>query len=333
MSHLVSSLGFNPASSTSVFLFCSLYTLAVVTIFWAVGLIYGNHSPMDAYYGFAYVIPAGFAYAIARPSSAIAAGLMVMVILHGCRLGWYLAARMRRFIAAQGGDPRYLGFRQKYSPGYWWKSFFVVMEPQAILIALVGSPVVVGILESRHDRGPLGWLAFVGIAVFAVGLYFESLADGQLQAFLALEPRPRYLNTGVWKHSRHPNYFGTTTVWWGMWIVAVSGNSAVWWTAIGPVINTLMLTVLTGTRMTDSIMGSRPHYRELMTRTRGFFPLPARQPGAAPPHADDVERVVDVDRRVAVDEQQIRLEPGRDPAAVAEPEALGRDRGGSGQRL
>jgi steroid 5-alpha reductase family enzyme len=279
MTHLVSSLGFDPASSTSVFLFCSLYTCAVVLIFWVVGLLYGNHSPMDAYYGFGYVIPAVLAYAIVRPTSAVAAVLLVMVFLHGCRLGWYLAARMKRFIAAQGGDPRYLGFRQKLVPGYWWKSLLLVMGPQAPLIVFVGSPAVVGILESRHKHGPLGWLTFVGLAVFAVGLYFESLGDGQLQAFLALENRPRYLNTGVWKHSRHPNYFGTTTVWWAIWLVAVSANSAVWWTAVGPLINTLMLTVATGVRMTDQIMGSRPDYQDVLMRTRGFFPVPL--PGAA----------------------------------------------------
>jgi steroid 5-alpha reductase family enzyme len=196
-----------------------------------------------------------------------------MVFLHGCRLGWYLAARMKRFITAQGGDPRYLGFREKLVPGYWWKSLLLVMGPQAPLIVFVGSPAVVGILEARGKHGPLGWLAFVGLAVFAVGLYFESLGDGQLQAFLALENRPRYLNTGVWKHSRHPNYFGTTTVWWGIWIVAMAGNSAVWWTAVGPLINTLMLTVATGVRMTDQIMGSRPDYQDIMIRTRSFFPV------------------------------------------------------------
>ena len=156
MTHLVSSLDFDSASSTSVFLFCSLFTCAVVLIFWVVGLLYGNHSPMDAYYGFGYVIPAVLAYAIARPTSAVAAVLLVMVFLHGCRLGWYLAARMKRFIAAQGGDPRYLGFRAKLVPGYWWKSLLLVMGPQAPLIVFVGSPAVVGILESRQSTALSG---------------------------------------------------------------------------------------------------------------------------------------------------------------------------------
>jgi steroid 5-alpha reductase family enzyme len=274
MTHLVSDLGFNPASSTSVFLLLMIYTFAVTTIIWVIGLFQGNHSMMDGYYGFGYAIPVLLAYAIARPASATAAVLVVMAILHGCRLGWYLASRWRRYVPAHGGDPRYLNFVKELSPGYWWKSFFKVMEPQAVIIVLIGSPAVVGVLENRHADGPLGWLAFVGIAVFGIGLYFESLADGQLQAFLALDKRPRYLSTGVWKNSRHPNYFGTSTVWWGMWLVAVSANSHVWWTVAGPLINTIMLTSVLGSKFQDNYMGARPEYQQLMARTRRFLPWP-----------------------------------------------------------
>src|SRR4029450_5164737 len=115
-----------------------------------------------------------------------------------------------------------------------WKSFFRVMEPQAVIIVLIGSPVVMGILKNREVDGGINLLALIGLIVFMVGLYYETVADAQLQAFLALDERPRYLNTGVWKYSRHPNYFGTTTVWWGMWLVAVAGDPDGWWTVAGP---------------------------------------------------------------------------------------------------
>jgi steroid 5-alpha reductase family enzyme len=138
-----------------------------------------------------------------------------------------------------------------------------------------------GILAGRDSLAQPGILSALGFLVFGVGLYFETAADAQLQAFIEDKPdnqgpegKGRYLNTGVWKYSRHPNYFGTTTVWWGIWIVAMSASFDCWWTVIGPIINTLMLTVLTGSRMTDQIMGSRPEYRELMARTRFFWPVP-----------------------------------------------------------
>jgi steroid 5-alpha reductase family enzyme len=270
----VSSLGVNPSSDLSVFLICTIFTFTVVTVLWVVGLLQGNHSMMDGWYGFAYAVPALFAYLIVGAQSVTAALLLFMVMLHGGRLGWYLAARWRRYVPVHGGDPRYLNFVKEMSPGYWWKSFFRVMEPQAVVIVLIGMPAVVGILKNRAPNGGIGLLAFAGLLVFMVGLYFETVADAQLQAFLAQHQRPRYLNTGVWTHSRHPNYFGTTTVWWGMWLVAVAGNPECWWTVAGPILNTIMLTSVLGSAFQDNYMGVRPEYQELMARTRRFLPLP-----------------------------------------------------------
>ena len=279
MHQLLSDLGVNASSDLSVFLFCTIFTFAVVTILWVVGLFQGNHSMMDGWYGFAFAVPALLAYLIVGAQSVTAALLLFMVMLHGGRLGWYLAARWRRYVPEHGGDPRYLRFVEQMSPGYWWKSFLRVMEPQAVVIVLVGMPAVVGILKNREPNGGISLLAFAGLLVFMVGLYFETVADAQLQSFLALEQRPRYLNTGVWTHSRHPNYFGTTTVCWGMWLVAVAGNPACWWSVIGPILNTIMLTSVLGSAFQDNYMGSRPEYQQLMVRTRRFLPLPL-SPGA-----------------------------------------------------
>ena len=279
MHQLLSDLGDNASSDLSVFQICTIFTFAVVTILWVVGLFQGNHSMMDGWYGFAFAVPALLAYLIVGAQSVTAALLLFMVMLHGGRLGWYLAARWRRYVPEHGGDPRYLRFVEQMSPGYWWKSFLRVMEPQAVVIVLVGMPAVVGILKNREPNGGISLLAFAGLLVFMVGLYFETVADAQLQSFLALEQRPRYLNTGVWTHSRHPNYFGTTTVWWGMWLVAVAGNPACWWSVIGPILNTIMLTSVLGSAFQDNYMGSRPEYQQLMVRTRRFLPLPL-SPGA-----------------------------------------------------
>jgi len=276
MTDFIETLGFSASSNADVFIFCAIFTFAVVTILWVVGLFQGNHSMMDGWYGFAFFVPPLLAYVISDAASTTAAVLLVMVGLHGCRLGWYLAARWRRYVPVHGGDPRYLNFVKEMSPGYWWKSFFRVMEPQAVIIVLIGSPAVAGILLNRSADGQLGLLAALGLVVFAVGLYHESLADGQLQSFLAIDPdlRPRYLNSGVWKYSRHPNYFGTTTVWWGIWLVAIDGNWDAWWTVAGPLVNTIMLTSVLGSAFQDNYMGSRPDYQELMARTRRFLPLP-----------------------------------------------------------
>jgi steroid 5-alpha reductase family enzyme len=234
---------------------------------------------MDGYYGFGYAVPVWIAFALSDAQSQVAALVLFMASLHGCRLGWYLAARWRRYVPVHGGDPRYLEFKQKYSPGYWWKSFFAVMEPQAILIIVVGIPAVVGVTENRDvtASNSVDALTVLGLLVFAIGMYFETLGDGQLQAFLADPDRTtRYLNTGVWTHTRHPHYFGNICSWWGIWLVAFSGNSDLWWTVVGPIANTAMLTLVLGVAFQDKYMGDRPEYRALMSRTRALLPIPVK---------------------------------------------------------
>jgi steroid 5-alpha reductase family enzyme len=272
---MLASWGFHLDTNWGIFWLCTAWTFLAVTVIWIIGNFQGNHSMMDGYYGFGYAIPVWIAYCLTGPASATAAALLVMTSLHGCRLGLYLSKRWYGYRATNGGDQRYLGFVKKYSPGYWWKSFFVVMEPQAIVIALIGLPSVWGVLSAQQPNGPLSALACAGILVFGVGYYFETVADGQLQAFKAdKNNKGRYLRTGVWTHSRHPNYFGNTVVWWGIWLVAFAGNPTIWWTVAGPIVNTIMLTSILGRAFQDKFMGVRPEYQKLMTETNSFLPIP-----------------------------------------------------------
>lgn len=283
MIHVLTQWGFDLVSSRGIFWLCVAYTFAVVTLIWMIGLFQTDHSMMDGYYGFGYAVPVWIAYGLSGAASQTAALLLFMASLHGVRLGIYLS---RRWIGYKrktgGGDQRYMGFVKKLSPGYWWKSFFLVMEPQAIVIIVIGLPAVWGVLaNTAPGSGPLDWLSFLGMAVFGCGYYFETVADGQLQAFKAdTNNRGRYLRTGVWTHTRHPNYFGNTVVWWGIWLVAVAGNPHVWWTVAGPLFNTIMLTRILGRAFQDKFMGSRPAYQKVMAETNGFLPIPKRRVGA-----------------------------------------------------
>lgn len=284
MSDLLTDLGFVLDTDLGIFVFCCSWTAFMVVVIWVIGCIRGEHSLMDGYYGFAFAVPAWFAFWLGgNGRSQTAAALLLMVSLHGCRLGVYMFCRWRRFTKTVGGDPRYLAWARQYQPGYWWKSFFMIMAPQALVIILIGLPAVVGILGTATDPDQLGLLAAVGMTIFGVGYYFETVADGQLQAFLADDQRTRrYIQTGVWTYSRHPNYFGNVTVWWGIWIVAVAGNADIWWTVVGPIANTVMLTMVLGSALADKHMGDRPEYQEVMRKTRKFLPLPLRARPDAP---------------------------------------------------
>lgn len=276
MMDILTSVGITPNSNLCIVLIAAACNFVIITAIWAIGLVQGNHSLMDGYYGFSYVIAGWIAYLLSGAQSQTAVLLLLMVSLHGARLGVYLGLRWRRLVKTPiGGDPRYIGFKEKLRDGYWWKSFFAVLHSQTLYIVVLGLPTTWGIAATRGVTDESGWLTAIGMLVFGIGFYFETVADAQLQAFKA-DPanKGRYLNTGVWTHSRHPNYFGTTVVWWGMYLVVIAARPDLWWTMIGPMLNTYALAGVTGSPMTDRIMGERPEYRALMKRTRSFFPIP-----------------------------------------------------------
>jgi steroid 5-alpha reductase family enzyme len=279
MTALLTSVGFDLTTTWGIFWVCTTWTFMVVTTIWIIGNFQTDHSMMDGYYGFGYAIPVWIAYLLTNPKSATAAALLVITSLHGCRLGYYLSNRWVGYQKAWGhGDQRYLGFTKQYSPGYWWKSFFLVMEPQTIAIVIIGMPSVFGVLTTTEASGALNVISLLGLLVFGIGYYFETVADGQLQAFKAdANNKGRYLRTGVWTHTRHPNYFGNTTVWWGIWLVAFGGNHDIWWTIAGPIFNTIMLTGVLGRAFQDKFMGVRPEYQKVMEQTNSFLPIPVKK--------------------------------------------------------
>jgi steroid 5-alpha reductase family enzyme len=278
MTEVLTRIGFSLTTPMGIFWVCTAWTFLIVTVIWIIGNFQTDHSMMDGYYGFGYATPVWIAYWLTAPQSATSAVLLAITSLHGCRLGYYLSNRWVGYQKAWGhGDQRYMGFTKKLSPGYWWKSFFMVMEPQAVVISLIGLPAVIGVASTRDPNGNLNLFACLGLLIFGIGYYFETVADGQLQAFKAdSHNKGRYLRTGVWTHTRHPNYFGNTTVWWGIWLVAVAGNHAIWWTVIGPAFNTIMLTGILGRAFQDKFMGVRPEYKKVMEETNGFLPFPKK---------------------------------------------------------
>lgn len=200
-----------------------------------------------------------------------------MAAIWGLRLGLHLFTRWR----AHGEDPRYarmLG-KAKEQGRYGRAALTVVFGPQAVLLFLTCLPAQLGVLASA-DPAPIGPLAMAGAALWLVGMAFETVGDAQLKAFRANPAnKGKVLDTGLWRYTRHPNYFGDTCVWWGIWLVAAE---AVWLVAaisvIGPLFLTFTLTRWSGKPLLEKgLMKSRPGYAEYVARTSGFFPLPPRR--------------------------------------------------------
>lgn len=203
--------------------------------------------------------------------------LLTMTTIWGLRLALHLYTRWR----AQGEDPRYariLG-KAKEQGRYGSAAFRVVFGPQAVLLYLTSLPAQLGILASDAPAaiGPIGW---VGFALWLTGMAFETLGDAQLKAFRS-DPanQGKVLDTGLWRYTRHPNYFGDTCVWWGIWLVAAEAGAVVALASlIGPLFLTFTLTRWSGKPLLEKgLVRSRPGYADYVARTSGFIPWPPRK--------------------------------------------------------
>lgn len=126
-------------------------------------------------------------------------------------------------------------------------------------------------------RTALGWVDALGVGIFLFGWLFEGIADAQLARFLRTRTSAEaVLESGLWRWSRHPNYFGEVVLWWGIGIVAVSGGGA-WWVLAGPITVTLLLRFVSGVPIAEARSMRRPAYRAYAERTSVFFPLPPRK--------------------------------------------------------
>lgn len=196
--------------------------------------------------------------------------------LWGLRLGTHLLLRWRRL----GSDPRYEKIVGRAMAKQGWSyaraTLVNVFLLQGPLIWLVSLPVQIGVLG---DNGaPLSLLTQIGAGIALFGIGFEAIADAQLEAFRK-DPamKGQVMDRGLWRYSRHPNYFGDAVAWWGLWLAAV-GAGAPWWTAIGPLFVTFTLTRWSGAPLLEKGLGkTRPGYADYVARTSGFVPLPPKR--------------------------------------------------------
>lgn len=191
-----------------------------------------------------------------------------LTIVWATRLSIYLAMRA----AGQPEDRRYQAIRARNEPGFAWKSLYLVFGLQAVLAWIVSAPLAGAIL----GQGRLQLLDGMGAALVTFGIAFQAIADTQLARFKA-DPlnQGRVLDTGLWKYSRHPNYFAECCVWWGFYLIACAAGA--WWAIFSPLLMTVLLLKISGVALLEKdIAERRPAYREYVRRTNAFIPAPPR---------------------------------------------------------
>jgi steroid 5-alpha reductase family enzyme len=242
--------------------------LALLLLAWLVSLRLRDVSIVDVAWGLGFVAVAWVAFATGEGDGARRTLLAVLVTVWGLRLAGYIGARKLRH---PGEDPRYGAWRARWGDRFWIVSLFNVFLLQAVLVWVVSLPVQ----AASAQEGGLGALDALGVALWAVGVFFEGVGDAQLARFKA-DPSHRgtVMDRGLWRYTRHPNYFGDFCVWWGIGLIALSAGA--WWSLAGPAVVTLLLTRVSGKDHLERSMASRPGYAAYVERTSGFVPRPPR---------------------------------------------------------
>jgi steroid 5-alpha reductase family enzyme len=244
-------------------------TAILMLVIWLASLPLRDVSIVDAFWGPGFVLVAGVTFVLTGDGSPRKVLLLLLTALWGLRLGAYLAWRK----AGTPEDHRYRAMRDAVGPRFWLVSLFVVFLLQGLIMNVVALPVVAGQL----DRSPLNAWSVLGVAFWAVGFLFECVGDWQLARFKA-DPsnRGKVMDRGLWRYTRHPNYFGDFLVWWGLFFASL-GEQPVWWTVVGPALMSYLLLRVSGvTLLEQSLRQTKEGYAEYVARTSAFFPWPPR---------------------------------------------------------
>ncbi|HYO01804.1 MAG TPA: DUF1295 domain-containing protein [Mycobacterium sp.] len=255
------------------FVFVSAASLAILVVVYGatfvVGRRIGRYNVVDVTWGLSFVVVAAVAAAVGSGDLFRRLLLLVLVAVWGLRLAWHMVGKS----AGKGEDPRYDKLlRGDFSPMNVIRKIFLIQAAMAWFISL---PLQLSATLGATPRG-LVPLLVAGVALWVVGVLFEAVGDHQLRRFKA-EPANTgtIMDRGLWSWTRHPNYFGDSAVWWGLWLVSIAGWPSLA-TVLSPVLMTYFLVYATGARLTERIMADRRGYGEYCARTSFFVPRPPR---------------------------------------------------------
>jgi steroid 5-alpha reductase family enzyme len=247
------------------YVFLAFILLGYMTAWFLISLLKKRNDIADIAWGLGFVLMAWLSLYISGFSSK---ALLVnsLVTVWGLRLAWHIYLRNKGKIE----DYRYLAWRKEWGKWFIPRSYLQVYLLQGLFLFLIIQPVIL----INKSMGAIGILDFFGILVWMVGFYFESVGDAQLKQFVSNPAnKGKIMDQGLWRYTRHPNYFGEVVQWWGIWLLALSIPNG-YITIIGPLTITVLILFVSGIPMLEKKYAGRPDWEEYKKRTSVFFPLP-----------------------------------------------------------
>ena len=242
-----------------------MLTLGVLTgcatVLWLVSLQLRDASIADLMWGMFFVVQALTNHLLEPTTRSL--WMLVLTGIWGVRLSVYLSIRNH----GQPEDRRYRAMRARHGEHFWWRSLFTVFILQMLLAWVVGMPqqLTTGDVE-------WGWIDALALLCWTIGLFFEVVGDWQLNRYLKQDNPSGVLNTGLWRYTRHPNYFGDALLWWGFGLFGYSATNAPW-VLLSPLLMTVLLLKVSGVSLLEKdIKERRPKYKDYVEKTPAFIP-------------------------------------------------------------
>lgn len=251
------------------YLFLSLLLFSYMNLWFVISILRNRNDVADEAWGLGFVILAWSAMWLSGLNTTTSILVNCLVSVWGLRLAWHINKRHR----GNPEDSRYQTWRREWSKWFYLRSYLQIFIFQGLLLYLVSLPVLIVNLNSTG--GP-GLYAVLGALVWIFGFIFESISDKQLAEFIKNPAnKGKIMQSGLWRYSRHPNYFGEVTQWWGIWLIALGVPNG-WVGIIGPLTITILILKVSGIPLLEKKMEGRPEFENYKERTSKFIPLPPK---------------------------------------------------------
>ncbi|MBN2268110.1 MAG: DUF1295 domain-containing protein [Acholeplasmataceae bacterium] len=235
-----------------------------------------NNGIADVAWGLGFVVVAFVSLIYNQNYNIVSLTITLFVSLWGFRLFYHLTKR--NWNAKE--DYRYVDMRKKWGNHQVLNAFFRVFMSQMLLLFVISLPIQLSSMYTVGINSTLGWFVYgFGVLLWVFGYYFEVVGDAQLKKFIKNpENKGKIMQSGLWKYTRHPNYFGEATMWWGIWIISMA--SLISWNLlgfIGPMIITHLLLFVSGVPLLERKYKDNVEFQEYAKKTSVFFPLPPKK--------------------------------------------------------
>lgn len=247
------------------FLLMAVFVFLYMTVVFCLALKKKDNSIMDIAWGLGYIGVAIFTFFLEEGWTNRHLIVTGLVLIWGMRLAIHIALRNR----GKGEDYRYAKWRHDWGSRFVLRSYFQIFMLQGVFLFIIALPIMLVNFSIRED---LTVIDFLGIGVWCIGFIFEAVGDYQLKRFKKRpENKGKIITTGLWKYTRHPNYFGEAAMWWGIFLLALSVKNG-WIAILSPLLISFLILRVSGVTMLEKKYAGNAEFEAYAKRTNAFFP-------------------------------------------------------------